>query len=153
MYAMKEWVAGTKFIGEFKNADANTIIDHIEKLSLDAIQIDEHTGIEVLIEIQDIPVFKEISIPPNFDLDYIKSLLEQFQPYCRHFIFKTDLSHDSSLNSLAEKYSIWLDGDFEVEKVLSSAYSGICLHGGMEEKVGYKSFDELDEILEKLEKE
>ncbi len=159
MYAMKEWVDGVQFLGEFKGATADEIIEHVMKLGLDAVQVDEFTGIDVLMELQDIVVFKEINITADSDADFIANLLEQFAPYCAHFIFIIEnevpeyiaAPEASSGQVFAEHHSIWLEGNLPVEKIIDSKFQGICLKGGMEEKVGFKSFDELDEVLEALE--
>lgn len=151
MYAMKEWVDGVQFMGEFRGATADEIVEHVMKLGLDAVQVDEFTGIDVLMELQDIVVFKEINITADADSDFIANLLEQFAPYCAHFIFKLENGLPDSFAAFAEHHSIWLEGNLSPEKIAASKFKGICLKGGMEEKVGFKSFDELDEVFEILE--
>ena len=151
MYAMKEWVNGVKFMGEFRNMNSADILDHVEKLGLDAVQVDELTGLDVLMDLQDFVVFKEIEIDDKIDADFLKNLLEQFAPYCAHFIFKIEKDLPENLIEVIENYSVWLDGNFKTETVVDSSFAGMCLRGGMEEKVGLKSFDELDEVFEILE--
>ena len=59
------------------------------------------------------------------------------------------------LRSLCRDYRIILSMDFDaaaLEEVLESVQPyGINVRGGAEEKVGFKSFDELDELFEGLE--
>ncbi len=94
------------------------------------------------------------------DVDFLQNLLEQFAPYCEHFIFKTtdgakqiaENIHEFSLQFSEQKF--WLDSNIQtsqVEQIISSSFNGIVLRGGAEEKVGFKSFDELDEVFEALE--
>lgn len=48
---------------------------------------------------------------------------------------------------------VFLDGSFaasDLDKIKALGFSGIILKGGEEEKVGFKSYDELDEILEAI---
>ena len=151
MFAMKEWVDGVQFLGEFQGSDAANILDHVEKLGLEAVQLDELTGVDVLMELQDVLVFKEINISADTDEDFIYNLLKQFSPYCAHFIFKIENKIPTWAAELADTYSIWIEGNLPIEKVMDSNFQGICLKGGMEEKVGFKSFDELDEVFETLE--
>ncbi len=54
-------------------------------------------------------------------------------------------------SSIAEHCYITLEGGLEETAALMDAGFGIHLKGGMEEKVGMKSYDELDEILDYLE--
>ena len=52
------------------------------------------------------------------------------------------------------EFPVYLQMDFgskEMEEMIQIGVHGICLSGGEEEKVGVKSFDDLDEIFEKLE--
>ena len=151
MFAMKEWVDGVQFLGEFREATSEDILDHVEKLELDAVQVDELTGLDVLMELQDVLVFKEINITTDSDQDFISNLLEQFVPYCAHFIFKIESNIPKWVVELSETYSIWIEGNIPTQEAIDSKFQGICLKGGMEEKVGLKSFDELDEVFEILE--
>ena len=151
MFAMKEWVDGVKFIGEFRDTKVANILDHVEKLGLDAVQVDELIGIDVLIELSDVLIFKEINIMADSDRDFVANLMEQFAPYCAHFIFIIENEMPDWIEEYSENYSVWIDGNIPIEQVIDSTFQGICLKGGVEEKVGFKSFDELDEILDLLE--
>ena len=151
MFAMKEWVDGVKFIGEFRDTKVANILDHVEKLGLDAVQVDELIGIDVLIELSDVLIFKEINITADSDRDFVANLMEQFAPYCAHFIFIIENEMPDWIEEYSENYSVWIDGNIPIEQVIDSTFQGICLKGGVEEKVGFKSFDELDEILDLLE--
>jgi phosphoribosylanthranilate isomerase len=59
------------------------------------------------------------------------------------------------LQKLSEEFSLWLDLEEQnnmVEKVLEQIKpAGLSVQGGAEERVGVKSFDELDDFFEKLE--
>ena len=62
----------------------------------------------------------------------------------------------SDLKALCLEFKIILAIDFQtimLDELLSLNPYGLSLQGGEEEKVGVKSFDELDDILEKLELE
>jgi len=57
------------------------------------------------------------------------------------------------IKSIAIDKEVFLDGIFkaaDLANIESFGVAGIILKGGEEEKVGYKSFDELDEVLEAL---
>ncbi|MFT4533786.1 MAG: phosphoribosylanthranilate isomerase [Saprospiraceae bacterium] len=65
------------------------------------------------------------------------------------------LSRDEigAIKTIATDKEVYLDGIFkanDLANIESFGVTGIILKGGDEEKVGYKSFDELDEVLEAL---
>ena len=58
-----------------------------------------------------------------------------------------------SIQSITATKTVFLDARFtasDLQTIESLGFEGIILKGGEEEKVGYKSFDELDEILEAI---
>ncbi|NJN34710.1 MAG: hypothetical protein HC817_11130 [Saprospiraceae bacterium] len=60
----------------------------------------------------------------------------------------------SDLTALAQRFKIILHIDFQLadlETLNLSGFYGLILRGGDEERVGVKSFDELDEIFDALE--
>ena len=57
------------------------------------------------------------------------------------------------IKSIASSKIVFLDGIFtssDLDTITALGVEGIILKGGEEEKVGYKSFDELDDLLEAL---
>ena len=59
----------------------------------------------------------------------------------------------SKIKSITSNKEVYLDGIFkaiDLANIESFGVTGIILKGGDEEKVGYKSFDELDAVLEAL---
>ncbi len=59
------------------------------------------------------------------------------------------------LNALTKKLIIFIKLGFENDNpsfLLSLPISGIAVEGGMEEKIGLKSFDKIDNLLDELEK-
>ena len=158
--AFKEWVDGVKFIGEFSGSTGEEIVHGANILKLDAVQVDDLTGIDVLMYLEDLTVFKEIEIDEKTDIDFLQNLLEQFAPYCEHFILKSEGNVEQILEKINEftlqfsEQEFWLDSNIQssqIEKIINSSFNGIVLRGGAEEKVGFKSFDELDEVFETLE--
>jgi phosphoribosylanthranilate isomerase len=77
---------------------------------------------------------------------------ESFVVFQSAVSFKDQKSTISSLCNLY-KNRLFLDIPFEVtelDELLSHNPYGLILRGGDEEKVGFKSFDDLDEIFDKL---
>ena len=61
--------------------------------------------------------------------------------------------HASKIKSITANKEVFLDASFtasHLPKITELGFAGIILKGGEEEKVGYKSYDELDEILESI---
>jgi len=57
------------------------------------------------------------------------------------------------IDTLTDSREVYIDGSFgaaDLDKIRSLGAVGIVLKGGEEEKVGFKSFDELDEVLEAI---
>lgn len=57
------------------------------------------------------------------------------------------------LTQLTAEKEVYLDGSFtasDLDLITKLGFEGIILKGGEEEKVGFKSYDELDDILEAL---
>lgn len=57
----------------------------------------------------------------------------------------------TKINTVAATHEVFLDGPIQrddLDLIANSRVAGIVLRGGDEEKVGYKSYDELDDLLE-----
>lgn len=167
--AIREWVDGVGIVGEFGLQSAEEIRTAAELLQLDAIQAGMQTPVETLIELQtDLPVIKEIVIEKTTAAAGLEEMLEQFAPYSAFYLLNFDKNGlqwrelktnkygigRKVLDSLCERYQILLSIDLQADdlaEVLNiSGLAGLSFTGGEEEKVGYKSFDELDELLEAL---
>ena len=164
--AMVEWLDGLSFVGEFGMETAEEIMTQVKSLNLQAVQLPFLSGLDVAMALSDVVVFKEIVFDDAFDSGFIEPILEQFAPYVDYFVFdfsKNDVSlqeirnnpdFSAKLKQFCDKYPVWMFGNFNSEEwnELLATYpaKGLCLKGGEEEKVGYKSFDELDEVFEDL---
>lgn len=167
--AIREWVDGVEIVGEFELQTANDIRTAADLLELDAIQVGMFTPVETLIELQSSrPVIKEIVVEADTTSAVLEDTLEQFAPYCALFLLDfaksglnwADLQAGAyalthqDLQSICAQYPILLAMDLSpdgLRKVLDTLpVAGLCFTGGEEEKVGYKSFDELDELLEAI---
>jgi phosphoribosylanthranilate isomerase len=161
--AIKGWLDGVKIVGEFGDVSNEEIKKAIESLELDAILAGPFTSKDA-IESVEVPVFKEIVIEPGMTTVALKELMEQYEGTVAHFVLdfdKNKVHPDNSeftkefLQDLSSQYSIIVSFPWEVYEIgaaLEDAdWSGILMRGGEEEKVGFKSFDDLDELLDYLE--
>lgn len=158
----------------------NSIPDHIDKIKemMDWVEGPQHalqiTGLEELSTINNqlmkLGIDHIITGPYatesilNSDWQLIRSVrLDDLSDLPAHqtYIVQTDLLFtdiaESSLTILTEfciDRSVYLDCTFtamHLSEIIDTGIEGIILRGGEEEKVGVKTYDDLDEILEWLE--
>lgn len=171
MLAIKEWVDGVKFVGEFNLESVSDIRSAITTLQLDAVQISMVSPEETLRElVEEISVIKEI-VPNYYQNDEdLEDLFKSTPPGVAYFVLNlekngftwTDIKSGTpftlkGITSICEQYPVLLALNFRPGKVTEILdhlpIRGLHLTGGDEEKVGFKSFDDLDEILDRLESE
>ena len=170
VHAIKEWVDGVEIVGEFDLESATEIQTTAEMLGLNAVQLGMLSPLETAMEVQQkYPIIKEIVIEASSNFDNLESLLEDFASHTVAFLVdfeKNNISWEhlknghpitiSQLETLCTNFPVLLNAPWANTKVLEDVLTnvqplGIALKGGEEEKVGYKSFDELDDIFEVLE--
>jgi phosphoribosylanthranilate isomerase len=165
--AMKEWVEGPQLMGEFGTQDADEILAITAAIGLDAMQIpfdfptDEWSKFNAHIVIVHLPMAKIATtaalrtviaatntIASGYLFDFEEKTWEEIVQGAIPFV---------ELESIFNDYKCFLHGNFTtatVPNVLQylRPYS-LELRGSTEEKVGIKSFDEMDELLDLLETE
>lgn len=169
--AIREWIDGPGIVGEFNLQAAPDIQTAVELLNLDAIQAGMFTGAETLIELQSgLPVIKEIVLDRDSDEAFLREHLDEFAHLAAYFLLNFEKNGISwqqlkagkplpveGLRSICRQHAVYLDIDLDVaslDEVLDELQPhGLSLRGGEEEKTGYKSFDEIDDIFEALEGE
>ncbi|MFN7116603.1 MAG: hypothetical protein ACK4TA_07360 [Saprospiraceae bacterium] len=169
MSAIREWVDGVKIVGAFELTEAYEIRENIAKWQLDAIQLGMLTPVETVIELQaNVPVFKEIVIERTTNFENLMSILESWQPFVQFFVLNfykngiswgqlndSDLLSVHTLTKLLQNFPIVLGIDLQLEVLKGMEdmllFSGLYVKGEAEEKIGYKSFEELDAIFDLLE--
>ncbi len=165
--AMKEWVDGVKIVGEFNQQEARDILTSVDILGLDAVQLGTFASLETLqaLHAKEVPVLQELVVEEWSDLSALATQMEARSGLAAYFLLdfaKNGLSWAAAksnvlaeLRQLAEDFPLLLNLPFpasEVEEVLEqTGAAGFSVQGGEEEKVGFKSFDELDDLFEVLE--
>lgn len=163
--AIKEWLEGPQIVGEFGMQDSSEIKAAIDFLGLDVIQVGMYADTGSLA-FQDITIIKEIVIEKDTDYYELRSNLESDSPNVDIFLlnysnnklsWSSIASKQNALKELCSRFRIIMSIDFETdqlnEMLETVQIDGLSLKGGAEKKVGFKSFDELDEILDALEVE
>ncbi len=167
--AIRAWVDGPRYVGEFNLQTSDEIGQAIEMLKLDAIQAGPFTPAEVLQELDSpVPVIKEFALDRDTEAGALREAFETFAPLAGTFLIDAQRSGLSwsdlqagrpfsldLLSALCETYPTLLALDIEpaqLEAFLAALNPlGLSLRGGAEERVGFKSFDELDDLFEALE--
>ncbi|MFK7948977.1 MAG: hypothetical protein AB8G11_15400 [Saprospiraceae bacterium] len=167
MKEIRDWLEGPKFVGEFGLTNAETIRETATFLELDFVQINHFTEVEIAKNIADIPIIKEHLILADADNSEIETVFKTFLPYVKHFLLdftKSDIPWSAIkagtfidfalLQKICQEYSVILSVDLTTDNLTEVMETlnpyGLNLTGGEEEKVGFKSFDDIDEIIEAL---
>jgi phosphoribosylanthranilate isomerase len=166
MNAIKEWVDGVKIVGEFNLPDLETVKSAIEVLEIEQAQVGPFTDYNTLKSISELlPVMQEIVVEKDTSLDSLRPIFDQNADMVEVFILNFDKNGIDwafirqnlleELKELIQEHPILLSLNFDeknIDSILEELQPlGINVKGGEEEKVGYKSYDELDEIFEKIE--
>lgn len=169
MKAIKEWVEGVKMVGEFSFATAEDINEAVELLELDAVQVGMFTEVSVLEKVTAAPIIKEVVVSPEVDEVSLENHLEKYAAQVECFLLSFEKNGttwdmikngesqigNTLLEKLCSKYKIILSINLSQDSLdeilkIPNLYA-LNVKGGEEEKVGVKSFDELDDIFEALE--
>lgn len=165
---MSGWIEGPSILGEFGAQSPADVRQGAELLQLDAVQVGFFYDVEQVKALSPIPVFKEIVVDNAMTEEDLEADLALFAPHVHAFVVdfaKNNLTyqhlqngHPISLGFLKEacaKYPIYLALAHEPaqlkELLTTLSPEGIQLKGGAEERVGVKSFDDLEEVFEVLE--
>lgn len=171
MLAIKEWVDGVQIVGEFSLESGSVIKAAAAELGLDAVQLSMLTSDDTINELTpEVSVIKEI-VPEYYHSD--EDLQEQFSTAptgLAYFLLNLEKNGFTwqdvksgapftlqTLQDICQKFPVLLALNFkpaEVTEILAElSLQGLHLKGGDEEKVGFKSYDDLDEILDLLDQE
>lgn len=145
-----DWVEGPIFSAQYTGLENRSDIEaKLEALSIDHLILGPYAKEELINS--DWQVTKTILLDEDLgeviaDRTYIVQSSKAFG----------DIPQEkkSKLSELCNSHNIYLDCDFkptEIQEILNLGITGLVLRGGEEEKVGVKSYDDLDEILEALE--
>ncbi len=145
-----DWVEGPIFSAQYTGLeDQKTIEAQLEALAIDHLILGPYAN-QNLIE-SDWNVTKTILLDETINEltsnhSYITQSTKTFSDF--------NQEEKNTLKELCNAHSIYLDFGFisaDIKEILDLGITGLVLRGGEEEKVGVKSYEDLDEILEALE--
>ncbi len=148
LLAFREWISGPITIGQFSGAQEKEEIEElINTLNLDSIQLGPFASEDWTFNV---PILQVILV----EQDRIISNADAIIIRSENPNFSWDKEKEKII-SLIKSKPAYLDlplSHEEIEEiVLEIDIEGLILRGGDEEKVGFKSYEEIDEILELLE--
>lgn len=145
-----DWVEGPINAAEYTGLeDMNGINAQLETLSIDHLILGPYAS-EDLVDsdwqvIQTVLLDEEVETL-RADRTFIVQSTQMFADFSQE--------KKKKLHLLCSSHSIYLDCGFlasDIEEILGLGIEGLVLRGGEEEKVGVKSYEDLDEIFEALE--
>ena len=168
MQAIREWIEGPAIIGEFNASTADEIRAQVDAFQLDGVQVGLFHDLGQVRKLENIPIIRETVVDSFTTIDILTAQCRVFERYVECFLLEFTknridwatlengtLFSLQDLQQLCSDYPILLSIDIpsgRLQEVLDTLKPyGLSIFGGTEEKVGYKSFDELDEIFEGLE--
>lgn len=166
--SIREWVDGVKFVGEFDLTPAEEILALSKELNFDTAQIGMFAERDPLMKLKDLAVIKEVVITETMEETDILEHFLDYSPFCEYFLLNLrksgivwsqieskELYPLTMFQNLCKHNKVFLDIEMSTANLPSIIGTlqphGLCVSGGAEEKVGFKSFDELDEIFDLFE--
>ncbi len=168
--AMKEWVEGPEWVAElgFVEGNVESVVSALAEWGIKNVQVGSFSSNDVIKNLSEagLSVILEVSASSE-DNHFISPSMVQKMESLKSGVkcFRWDLSSISlevlfeqtkEIKNICSMHPIWLDLPYmEGERLLSFLNDvqpmGLAVKGGPEEKVGFKSYDELDDVFEALE--
>jgi phosphoribosylanthranilate isomerase len=152
------WLCGLEYVGEFEDASADEVLETLKNYP--AISWAEHRDFDILIELKNsgLSLIYKADLEEVRDHEYQVGTTLSEAGIILHLTSNQEILTAEDLdviNLLSERCEIILGAGLSSENVLDllseHTLKGIALTGGTEIKPGLKDFDELADILEKLE--
>lgn len=154
-----EWLSGLEYVGEFEASHPDNILETVKDYEVSYIQIPEIAHLQMLVNTSYNIILKQ-SISADQDIQHLISIAPSLRENNVTLLLEADsqtLQPESiiQIKELAKQTPVLLGFGIHpdtVEDILAKTnVKGIALNGGVEIKPGLKDFDELADILEKLE--
>lgn len=165
---IEEWVEGVQIVAEYGNDRWENVTSGLEKIIPNVVQVGGDIGVEEVLELPAaVGVIKELVIGRNSSLDTLVEIMESLEGHVSAFSLNftendikwKDLEAGTPFSievvkELAGKFPIIFEMDFNADSLKkcidSLPLEGITFKGGEEEKTGFKSYEELDELFDVL---
>nr|MBS0038243.1 hypothetical protein [Saprospiraceae bacterium] len=165
LHAIADWVDGVNLAGEFGLNPPEEILHLAQSLNLEYIQLPHFYESDRMGDFKGHKIIKTIIVERGVNTSSLAHRITDWAPHCRavELDFQAQginpLAEEgigiSGLNELLDlhqcfiKAPLTLDSIAHIQKL--NSYPGITFSGSHEEKVGFKSFEDIDAILDYLE--
>jgi len=164
--AIKNWLAGPRFVAEFGVGATSTTINSIcDPLMIDTVQLSSEVDVHTLLPIISSIIWR-IEVPAIFDMAMIEHAIKA-HAYASYYLLDFTTTHTweslknnseiplSAWQDLCKRYAIILQLPFTPQNVkeVVNAFPAFAINllSGTEQKVGLRAFDDIDPIIEQLE--
>ena len=168
LMAITGWVEGPMTVAKFQKQTVQEIKKLKKLIDFDVAEMGMNYSIEDIMGLEGIKVQKTIVITPGLRVEDLEEEMEPFKGLVDCFILDfqkykmswNEIFNDppfsiTTLKEFCKNNNVILDIPFEAketEEILNEMKPyGLCVAGGVEEKVGMKSYDELDDVFDLLE--
>lgn len=165
--AIIEWVDGVEFAGEFQHTGVDEMVNLGKSLKLNYLQIPHFFEKEKIAELTDFKLIRQIVWQTNTCVDEVRELINDQA----HLMAAFELNFSAAglnplasegvdwedLNDLLQLHHIFINAPFSLDTIANlkklDPLPGLTFSGSDEEKTGFKSFENIDLILDYLEEE
>ena len=148
---ISSWISGVNIVGDFNDSSSDHINSIIKEIDFSYIKIDIDNEIEN-INIEDKKII--VRIPDLRNNNSIIADLENYYNNVEILVFDSfDDSNYQLINQLSKKYKVLIKHKKSLKMTinyLDKLNLGLYLDGSDEIRPGYKDYDSLSEILEKI---
>ncbi|MCC7246507.1 MAG: hypothetical protein IT269_12565 [Saprospiraceae bacterium] len=162
MKAMREWVQGPKIVGEFPSAEAAYVMEAARFLELDAVETAAEVAFPDAGFEAEKTIIRHFNVGKTDENALFERVLNLVLPENHLLLLNFEhsdwhwpmLLDDPRWRECCRRQRVMLQIDAPAD-IYPRLYerlepAGFSFAGGEEEKVGVKSFDELDEVLDAL---
>lgn len=167
LHAIREWVDGVEISGEFGLNSPEQIIEQATILNLDFIQLPHFYDQAELHAFAGFRLIQTIVVEPGDTWEKLAGKITDIAP----MVFSIELDFTASgvkplgresigidgLNQLLPLHNIFLKAPLYADSIARikelNPLPNLSFAGSEEEKTGFKSFEEIDEVLDYLEEE
>ena len=161
MKAIREWVTGPFITGEFSRLPVAHVAAAAEFFGLEVVQLSAEHHLDHLADFHGLDIL--LHVQASADMASLERVFHTASPFVSCFILDcSNLDHcepllydnKASWNALLAIRPTLLQANLSAQSISSLFeqldFSGLSLVGGEEERVGVKSFDQIEEILEAI---
>lgn len=156
---IKSWISGPEFVGEFEDAEISYIHEYPNLEEVDLIEVTRPDTLKELSLLEK-PIILKLDISKFSSPSELEGILNSAKNLVELFLIEKSSGGNFDLEtilSLGSCYPILLGFGMNKKNIhqiiQDSLLEGIALQGDKEEKVGFKDYEVLADILEEIELE